>query len=242
MAQRSEAPRQLPLLASLARKRASDGGVASKAHDNAEAPAKKDLGARVKKPVAKERKKAKKGAPAEVSSRRPVAPQQKVEKKAPQARDPRFDDFSGKLDVDMFEKSYGFLEEYRQDELKLMKKEVRRLQKQQRKRKSAALAEKAEHINLEVRRRVQQDKQRRHMGEMRDTERGLRADERQKVQETGKVPYFHGRSAVRRMVQQQRKADKKGGRDKLEERREKKRAGKEKRKLPARRNRDAEGS
>mmetsp|Transcript_11816 Transcript_11816/g.31189 ORF Transcript_11816/g.31189 Transcript_11816/m.31189 type:complete len:240 (+) Transcript_11816:109-828(+) len=233
----AEKPRQLPLLASLARKKAAAAG------EDAEkvTPARREKVAKPKKVVGKEKKKVKKGAPAEVSSRRPIAPPQAAKRKAPQARDPRFDDFSGKLDMDLFEKSYGFLEEYRQEELQTMKKEVHSLQKKQRRRANAVDAEQQETLLAEVRKRVSQDKQRRHLGEMRSAERELRGEERKKVEETGKVPYFHSRGKVRSMVLEKRKASRPGGgRDKQEEKREKKLAGREKKRLPTRRNRDAE--
>mmetsp|Transcript_37880 Transcript_37880/g.82498 ORF Transcript_37880/g.82498 Transcript_37880/m.82498 type:complete len:241 (+) Transcript_37880:97-819(+) len=234
----AEGPIRLPLLAALARKKEAAAAAADGAEEAAPAP--KEKVKKVKKAVVKT--KVKKGAPAEVSSRRPVAPPQAAKRKGPQARDPRFDDFSGKLDVDLFEKSYGFLQEYRDEELSKMQKEVRTLQKKQRRRRNPRDSEAQEEIMAEVRKRTQQDKQRKRLGEMRSAEREIRGEERKKVQETGKVPYFHSRGKVRQMVLEKKRESGKarGGRDKEEERRTKKMDGKSKKKLPARRNREAE--
>ena len=93
----------------------------------------------------------------------------------------------------------------------------------------------------EVKRRENQDKQRRHFGEMRAAEQELRAGERQKVRESGKTPYFHSRGDVRKLVVQKRKEATKGPgvRDKQAERQERKAAAKEKKRIPQRRQREA---
>mmetsp|Transcript_79391 Transcript_79391/g.219577 ORF Transcript_79391/g.219577 Transcript_79391/m.219577 type:complete len:258 (+) Transcript_79391:42-815(+) len=193
----------------------------------------------------KRRAKVQKGAPMEVSSRRPVAPPRTARRKAAEPRDPRFDDFSGSLDVDSFQKSYSFLEEYREAELDGLKKKVDTLKKRRKELESeegatlepdAAALE--ENLSTEMRRRIQQDKQRRHLGELRAAEVALKNEEREKVRKTGKMPYFHKRGAVRKMVQEKKKQEKKGSRSKQVERRERKAAAREKRKLPQRRRRN----
>ena len=66
-------------------------------------------------------------------------------------------------------------------------------------------------------------------------ERELKAEERAKVQSTGKTPFFHSRGHVRKLVVQRRKEGKKSGRDKQAERQERKAAAKGKKRLPAKR-------
>lgn len=157
--------------------------------------------------------------------------------------EPRFDDFSGSLDVDLFQKSYAFLDEYRETELENLKKEMTSLRRKGRKKGRMNAQDQAFEADLtkEMQQRVQQDKQRRHLGEMRSAELSLKGEERKRVRETGKKPYFHSKGAVRQLVIQKRKQEKKGEvRDMREEKREKKMAGRDKKKIPVRRNRESE--
>lgn len=185
--------------------------------------------------------KVRKGAPIEVSSRQATAPPRAKRCRISRPRDPRFDDLSGKLDVDLFQKSYAFLEEYRDEELEGMKKEASTLRKRLRRRKSAAGFEREADLGEEMRRITQQDKQRQHLGEMRAAERALRREEREKVRTTGKTPYFHTQADIRaRVVEGKRKENKRALRDRQAERRERKLAGRGKRRLPTRREEKAE--
>ncbi|KAJ1818974.1 rRNA biogenesis protein rrp36 [Coemansia sp. RSA 2599] len=66
--------------------------------------------------------------PAVMSSKRPVSRfRQVVETEKRQTRDPRFDNLSGNFNEDLFEKSYAFLDEQRQQEIESMRKQVQRL-------------------------------------------------------------------------------------------------------------------
>ncbi|KAF9113331.1 rRNA biogenesis protein rrp36 [Mortierella sp. AM989] len=63
-----------------------------------------------------------KNKPMEVGSKKPVGRfRQVVEVASNKRRDPRFDSLSGKLDTDLFEKSYSFLKDYQADEMKKLK-------------------------------------------------------------------------------------------------------------------------
>ncbi|CAK9116449.1 unnamed protein product [Durusdinium trenchii] len=150
-------------------------------------------------------------------------------------RDPRFDETSGSYDVDGFTKAYAFLEEYRTEELEKLKEAKQKLNTKKR-RKDPDAARKEEELTKEIKCRIQQDKQRKHLGELRAAELSLKSKEREKVKTTGKVPFFHGRKEARKLIAQSKK-EKKGSstRDKAEERREQKRAAKEKKLLPTRR-------
>lgn len=66
-----------------------------------------------------------KNKPMEMSSKRAVGRlREVVELPAQKRRDPRFDQMSGKLNQDLFEKSYGFLDKYKQDEEQLLKAQM----------------------------------------------------------------------------------------------------------------------
>ncbi|KAI8084793.1 uncharacterized protein BX664DRAFT_337802 [Halteromyces radiatus] len=66
-------------------------------------------------------KRTNKHSPMEMSSKRKVSRfRDVVETAATKRRDPRFDKLSGQLNEDLFEKSYGFLTDYRQDEQKAL--------------------------------------------------------------------------------------------------------------------------
>eukprot|EP00927_Polykrikos_kofoidii_P031112 TRINITY_DN26765_c0_g1_i1.p1 TRINITY_DN26765_c0_g1~~TRINITY_DN26765_c0_g1_i1.p1 ORF type:complete len:273 (+),score=62.38 TRINITY_DN26765_c0_g1_i1:117-821(+) len=225
----------LPLLASLASRRPASVASASNEPSTAASEAWTHWSSgdspKVKK---KTKKKAKKGAPQEVSSRKPVAPNTGVNKRKVVARDPRFDDFSGKLDMDLFAKSYSFLEEYQQAEKEELQKKLK-VMKKKRKKKTGSSAPMAE-ITNEIRQIDQMEKQRRRLDDVRTMELQVKREEREKVRTTGKTPYFHKRGAVRKLVIEKRQDTKKSHlRSKEAERREKKIAGKEKRRLPTRR-------
>jgi len=75
-------------------------------------------------------KKVKKSEPEEVSSKKkgkkPIPKRVNVQGQKRNVRDPRFDDLSGTLNETMFEKSYGFLSEMRQNEVKKIRKALRK--------------------------------------------------------------------------------------------------------------------
>ena len=56
-----------------------------------------------------------------------------VQKEERQAWDPRFDERSGKLNEDLFKKSYGFVDEMKKKEKHLVEKEVRKTRNPERK-------------------------------------------------------------------------------------------------------------
>ncbi|KAF9898968.1 rRNA biogenesis protein rrp36 [Lobosporangium transversale] len=63
----------------------------------------------------------------EIGSKKPVGRfRQVVEVPTVKRRDPRFDSLSGKLDTDLFEKSYSFLKDYQADEMKKLKESIKK--------------------------------------------------------------------------------------------------------------------
>ncbi|KAF9384864.1 rRNA biogenesis protein rrp36 [Podila verticillata] len=68
-----------------------------------------------------------KNKPMEIGSKKPVGRfRQVVEVASAKRRDPRFDSLSGKLDTDLFEKSYGFLKDYQADEMKKLRELIKK--------------------------------------------------------------------------------------------------------------------
>ncbi|KAG0035272.1 rRNA biogenesis protein rrp36 [Podila clonocystis] len=68
-----------------------------------------------------------KNKPMEIGSKKPVGRfRQVVEVASTKRRDPRFDSLSGKLDTDLFDKSYGFLKDYQADEMKKLRELIKK--------------------------------------------------------------------------------------------------------------------
>jgi ribosomal RNA-processing protein 36 len=66
-----------------------------------------------------------KNRPMEMSSKRAVGRfREVVETPTEKRRDPRFDQMSGKLNQDLYEKSYEFLDKYKQDEEQMLKAQI----------------------------------------------------------------------------------------------------------------------
>ncbi|GAB1601433.1 ribosomal RNA processing protein 36 homolog [Argonauta hians] len=77
-------------------------------------------------------KKLTKNEPLEMSSKKQVSTIRKVvpvQKKV--HRDPRFDDLSGKYNEEFFKKSYSFIEDYKEKELKVLKKKIKKSQNEE---------------------------------------------------------------------------------------------------------------
>lgn len=181
-------------------------------------------------------KKRKKGAPMEVSNRRarapPCRPAASAKKQIIAPRDPRFDDMSGSLDLDLFHHKYAFLEEYRASELEDMRTQVSKLRRRRDERSRNQAAE----VEAAIKRQLQEDKLRTRLGELRDEELATKKEEREKVRTTGKIPFFHKRGAVRKQLMEKRKQTKRGfGSKQPDERRERKEAAREKKRLPRQR-------
>ncbi|TMW63615.1 hypothetical protein Poli38472_002556 [Pythium oligandrum] len=84
-------------------------------------------------PALKKRR-ANKNCPLEITSKRAVSRhRQAVEVKKKKTVDPRFESTAGRLNEDLFGKSYAFLDEYKQSELQDMKKQMKRAKSKTRK-------------------------------------------------------------------------------------------------------------
>ncbi|KAJ2719777.1 rRNA biogenesis protein rrp36 [Coemansia sp. Benny D115] len=120
--------------------------------------------------------------PSMMSSKKPVRRfRQVVDMAGPKTRDPRFDNLSGNYNEDLFEKSYGFLDDMQKDEIQAMRGQLDKLKKSD--------PEEAQRMQLAIdslQSRAAAKKQRQHAQELK---RQHRAKERDAVKQ-GKTPYF----------------------------------------------------
>ncbi|KAG0237269.1 rRNA biogenesis protein rrp36 [Actinomortierella wolfii] len=142
---------------------------------------------REKKAVAKRENK---NRPMEITSKKPVSRfRQVVEVPTVKRRDPRFDSLSGKLNVDLFERSYGFLKEYQQDEMRKLRELIK-------KEKNQELKEK---MQRELSRMV--DRQATEAAQKRQKE--IKREHKRKEQELiakGKKPFFLKRADQKKLA------------------------------------------
>ncbi|KAG9414233.1 rRNA biogenesis protein rrp36 [Aphanomyces cochlioides] len=126
------------------------------------------------------KKRANKNRPREMTSKRPVGRFREVlqvRKKA--TRDPRFDNASGKLNDDLFKKSYAFLEEYKEAELDDVKKQLK---------KAKSATRKAE-LQQELSKRKQELAEAKRADRIREATLKRKREERQAV-ENGKGAFY----------------------------------------------------
>lgn len=83
----------------------------------------------------------------------------------------RFSEISGKLNPDIFLKSYEFLDEYQEDEVKKLSKAVRKVKNEER------LAD----MSSELQRKKQEMAERRRDVKLRERMHALKAEEKEKV-------------------------------------------------------------
>lgn len=197
----------------------------------AEMRARRRNGRPIKSDVTEKATKSKaKGKPLELSSRRasrgtmPNPLKAKVEK----VLDPRFMDLCGKFNQTGFQRSYGFLDEWRTQEKAELKDRIK---------KKKAREEEDEEAVATLRRLEDQDRQRQRLAETQEAKRALRKQEREAVRTTGKIPYYHKKSDIHRAVLAKKYEElKKSGKvEHAMAKRSKKLGSKEKKKMPMRR-------
>ncbi|KAI8048374.1 hypothetical protein BDF22DRAFT_658346 [Syncephalis plumigaleata] len=176
------------------------------------------------KPVGKHR-------PIEMSSKKPVTRfRQVVESTKKKSRDPRFDRLSGHFNEDLFQKAYGFIDEYRQSELQQMKQQLKKTKK----------PEMTAELQREIKRMESKEASRQETKRLQEFKRRLRKEEAEKVKQ-GKKPYFIKQSEVKRLAlvdKYEQLAKHEGGTAKLDrilEKRRKRNAAKERKAMPKRR-------
>ncbi|KAF9168617.1 rRNA biogenesis protein rrp36 [Actinomortierella ambigua] len=111
-----------------------------------------------------------KNRPMEVTSKKPVGRfRQVVEVPTAKRRDPRFDSLSGKLNEDLFERSYDFLKDYQQDEMKKLRELIKKEKNQELKEKMQnELSRMVDRQSTEAARKRKTDIKREHKRKERD--------------------------------------------------------------------------
>ncbi|ORX57598.1 DUF947-domain-containing protein [Hesseltinella vesiculosa] len=171
-------------------------------------------------------KRASKHSPMEMSSKKAVSRLRNVvESTSVKRRDPRFDKLSGKLNQDLFEKTYDFVNDYKKEEQEQLKKRLA---------KTKDLDQKAE-IKAELTKMKSQEKAALDKKRKQDLARERKKAEADLVKQ-GKTPYFLKRSEKRKLELMD-KYSQLGEKsvDRILEKRRKKNANKDHRHLPFKR-------
>lgn len=181
------------------------------------------------------KKKRNKKAPQEVSSRKPTAPKVPKKRRTADFRDPRFDNRDGfTLDPNILANRYAFLSEIRETEIEDLKNASWEISDKLKSKETPEMLERKFCVEKALDRMVQQKKRRQRFTEIHDAKMELKRAERERVKATGKRPYFHTLNDAQQLVASRKKSQK-GGRDRTEERHNKKIAARKKRELPQRR-------
>ncbi|AFZ81695.1 hypothetical protein BEWA_011130 [Theileria equi strain WA] len=162
--------------------------------------------------------KSKNKAPAELPNNVPFNPYKATDilhkgqnKRRLPARDPRFSDFSGVMDLDAFRKSYKFLDEMRKDETKKIKNAIMLHEKYP---ETAAKANNAlkmlSHLNIasiqDAKRMLNkyeaENVQLEKTEEIKALKRKLISEEKERIASTGKIPYYFPDKKVKKMYKE----------------------------------------
>ncbi|XP_028580732.2 ribosomal RNA processing protein 36 homolog [Podarcis muralis] len=164
--------------------------------------------------------------PLEISAKKPVPYLRRVvpvKKKVP--RDPRFDDLSGEYKPEIFEKTYGFLNDIRKKEKEVVQKHLKKSRNVERQAKLQQL----------LKQMTQQEETQRKQQKEREKELALKRQQRELAQQ-GKKPFYLKKSDKRKLeLAEKYKELKRSG--KLEgflSKKRKRNAAKDKRRLPFR--------
>ncbi|KAL7931236.1 hypothetical protein V8C35DRAFT_310752 [Trichoderma chlorosporum] len=167
-------------------------------------------------------KRSSKHAPQEMTSKKPVSRRREIlADPRRKARDPRFDDLSGKLDEAKIARNYAFLDEYRESEMAELRMQIKKT-------KDVTMKEdlKRQLLSMESKRKARQKK---------DEEAKLLQEHRKKEKELvaqGKQPFYLRKSEQKKQVLMNRYASmSKSQVDKAIERKRKKVVSKEKKEL-----------
>lgn len=164
-----------------------------------------------------------KHAPAEVSSKKAVSRKREVVAVAKrEIRDPRFDHLSGHLDNSKLGKAYSFLDDYREDEMKALKEQIKKTKDEfERERLKRAL------LSMESKKKAQERKKKEQ--EILDKHR---KEEKELVKE-GKKPFYLKKAEQKKRFLTEQYSGLKGKQlDHAIERKRRKVEGKEKKRMP----------
>jgi ribosomal RNA-processing protein 36 len=168
-----------------------------------------------------------KNRPQEISSKKAVSRKRIVVELPHKEKrvDPRFDPMCGTFHKDMYEKAYSFIDDYKDKEMKDLKKQIERSKNPE---KIAALRQEYDRLKQK---RIQESRKK----QSEEVKRQWKKEEQEKVKD-GKRPYFPKKSDFKRMELEKvyEKAKESGTVDKLMARKRKRTEKKEKKKLPFR--------
>ncbi|KAI8818546.1 uncharacterized protein EV422DRAFT_498750 [Fimicolochytrium jonesii] len=161
--------------------------------------------------------------PTEVTSKRQVTRRREVvEIPKLKTRDPRFDPLAGKLNEALFNTSYGFIREYEESEIELLRKQIVTTKDPKAKER---LTNTLQSMTSRIQTRKAKEKRQEMLREWKKTERAAVAQ--------GKKPWQLKKSDIKKMeLVEKYKSMKEKDIDKLLEKRRKKNAAKERRFLP----------
>eukprot|EP00118_Oscarella_pearsei_P027950 m.311429 g.311429 ORF g.311429 m.311429 type:complete len:244 (+) comp69515_c0_seq1:33-764(+) len=170
-------------------------------------------------------KRANKNRPREMSSKAPVRKMREVTlpKSKKERRDPRFDDQSGHLNMDLFKKSYAFIDEQKVEERKLIKKFIGKT-------KNVAKKEELSSLLHTMERREKEEKERE---EKQKVERELKKERHERTRKGGQ-PFYLKKSDQKKvaLAKKYQELKSKGSVSNYLAKRRKKNAAKEHRYLP----------
>ncbi|KAJ2413774.1 rRNA biogenesis protein rrp36 [Coemansia sp. IMI 209128] len=164
--------------------------------------------------------------PAMMSSKRPVSRfRQVVDIAKPQTRDPRFDNLSGHFNEDLYEKSYGFLDKQREEEIESLKAQMQKI-----KNRDPHEAQRIQTVVSSMQSQMAAQRQKKHTQELKRTHRKKELE----AVKQGKTPYFLKKSDLKGLEVAE-KFTKLKGESKLDnylEKRRKRNATKDHRRMP----------
>uniref|UniRef100_K3WEB5 rRNA biogenesis protein RRP36 n=1 Tax=Globisporangium ultimum (strain ATCC 200006 / CBS 805.95 / DAOM BR144) TaxID=431595 RepID=K3WEB5_GLOUD len=173
------------------------------------------------------KKRVSKNHPLEISSKRQVSRfKTVVEVKKKKLVDPRFDSLSGRLNQDLFKKSYAFLDEYKQNELDELKRKL----------KFAKATTRREELKNEINLRSQELTENKKQEKIKSALTKRKREEREAV-ESGKNPFYLKRKDKKKLELQTKFQDlqESGRLSKFMAKKRKKNASKDHRWLPTQR-------
>lgn len=177
-----------------------------------------------KKDFKKDKVKSKKSEPDEKSSKHKIfRPRTVVTKIGKTRRDPRFDDLSGQLNDDLFQKSYSFVDDMRKEEQKSVRKQLKKVKGKERKAELSTLLQRMEH----------QEKAKQELETKKEQNRKRKKLEYDSVKQGKKAFYLKNSDKKKiELAEKYRKLKQSGGLERYMGKKMKKNASKEKKKLP----------
>ncbi|XP_010788737.1 ribosomal RNA processing protein 36 homolog [Notothenia coriiceps] len=166
--------------------------------------------------------------PMEISAKRRAPFLRKVvSAKKPTSRDPRFDDLSGEYKPEIFVETYKFINDIKQREKEIVKKQLKRMK--------PTNVQKKEKLQFLLKRMENQERARKSQEEQRERELQFKRQQRERASQ-GDRPFFLKNSEKKKLqlAEKYQELKKTGKLDNFLSKKRKRNAGKDRRKLPPR--------